>query len=70
MAKRQRKEQAGACCQECRREIARLHKFILTLAERLAAASEILGHLAEKKSLQAQEERGDLPGVFTRCKEG
>jgi len=50
MAKRRRKEQAGACCRQCRREIARLHKFILALAERLAAASEVLGNLAEKKS--------------------
>lgn len=30
-------------------EIASLHAFILRLAERLAAASEVLGKLAEKK---------------------
>lgn len=31
-------------------EIARLHDFIYKLAERLTAASEVLGMLAEKKS--------------------
>ena len=30
-------------------EIARLHAFILNLAERIAAASEVLSKVAEKK---------------------
>jgi hypothetical protein len=30
-------------------EIARLHRMILAIAERLAAASEVLGTLAERK---------------------
>lgn len=34
---------------EYERELARLHAFIMALAERLAAASEVLGRVAERK---------------------
>ena len=36
-------------CRHYRREIKRLHAFILRLAERLAAASEVLSKVAERK---------------------
>ena len=35
--------------QELEAEIERLHEFIMRVAERLAAASEVLGQVAERK---------------------
>ena len=39
-------------CENCETkdaEIARLHRFVVDVANRLALASEVLSHLAEKK---------------------
>ena len=43
-------------CQEC----IRLHKFILALSNRLAAASEALSKVAEKKPV-----RNEVPSMYT-----
>ena len=50
-------------------EIARLHAFTVQLAERLAAASEVLGHLAErrdKSKLEALRSAGSSCNEETR----
>jgi hypothetical protein len=45
--------------EEHQEEICRLHRFTFQLAARLAAASEVLTKLAERKHTRAVETEGD-----------